>query len=30
MEIKWDPDADQIIAQMVANVAAAVDEISRD
>jgi len=30
MNIKWNPDADQIMAQMVANVVAAVDEISRD
>lgn len=30
MDIKWNPDADRIIAQMVANVAAALDEISRD
>jgi hypothetical protein len=29
MNIKWNPDADRILAQMVANIAAAVDDISR-
>lgn len=30
MEMKWNPNADQILTQMVANIATAVDEIVRD
>lgn len=30
MDIKWNPNADQILAQMVSNVADAVDAISRE
>jgi hypothetical protein len=30
MDINWNPDAERVLAHMVTNVAAAMDEISRD
>jgi hypothetical protein len=30
MDIKWNPDADRILEQMVDNVATALDEVSRE